>query len=177
LTVFVAAKMRETASTGTKVSCMVMGAFSGRADDAHLKAHPKQQVVQIRLLHLPSRWPRPAPGVTFVALEMNLRARTQGSNVFDYSLGGFCQPSHDRLRCKPEWRAGSWRIEPGADGSLFVRNDDITINPSSSAAEERSQDAVTLKAANDEAAWQMQRMGGPCNYDARTSSSADPPVR
>ena len=29
-------------------------------DDAHLKAHPRQQVVQIRLFHLPSRWPRPA---------------------------------------------------------------------------------------------------------------------
>jgi hypothetical protein len=62
-------------------------------DDAHLKAHPRQQVVQIRLFHLPSHWPRPAPGVTFVALEMNLRARTHGSDAFDYSLGGFCQPS------------------------------------------------------------------------------------
>jgi hypothetical protein len=46
-------------------------------DDAHLKAHPRQQVVQIRLFHLPSHWPRPAPGVTFVTLEMNLRARTR----------------------------------------------------------------------------------------------------
>ena len=62
-------------------------------DDAHLKARPRQQVVQIRLFHLPSRWPRPAPGVTFVALEMNLRARTHRSDAFDYNLGGFCQPS------------------------------------------------------------------------------------
>jgi hypothetical protein len=83
---------------------------------------------------------------------MNLRARTQGSNAFDYSLGGFCQPSRGGLRCKPEWRAGSWRIEPGANGSLIVLNDDITVNPSPSAAEKRSEDAVTLKAANDEAA-------------------------
>jgi hypothetical protein len=58
-----------------------------------------------------------------------------------------------------------------------VRNDDITVNPSPSAAEERSEDAVTLKAANDEAAWQLQRMSGPCNYDASTLSSAAPPVR
>jgi hypothetical protein len=145
-------------------------------DDAHLKAHPRQQVVQIRLFHLPSRWPRPAPEVTFVALEMNLRARTHGSDAFDYSLGGFCQPSGGGLLCKPEWRAGSWRIEPGANGSLIVRNDDITVNPSSSAAEERSEGAVTLKAADDEAAWQVQRMSGPCNYDASTSSSAAPPV-
>ena len=146
-------------------------------DDAHLKAHPRQQVVQIRLFHLPSRWPRPAPGVTFVALEMNLRARTHRSDAFDYSLGGFCQPSYGALRCAPEWRAGSWQIEFGANGSLIVRNDDITVNPTSSAAEERSEDAVTLKAANDDAVWRLQRMSGPCNYDASPSSSAAPPVR
>src|ERR1700722_4366321 len=146
-------------------------------DDAHLKAHPRQQVVQIRLFHLPSRWPRPAPGVTFVALEMNLRARTHRSDTFDYSLGGFCQPSHGALRCAPEWRAGSWQIESEANGSLIVRNDDITVNPTPSAAEERSEDAVTLKAANDDAVWRLQRMSGPCNYDASPSSSAAPPVR
>jgi hypothetical protein len=145
-------------------------------DEAHLKAHPRQQVMQIRLVHLPSRWPQPAPGVTFVALEMNLRTRTHGSDAFDYSLGGFCQPSRGGLCCEPEWHAGSWRIEPGANGSLIVRNDDITVNPSSSAAEERSEDAVTLKAANDEAAWQLQRVAGLCNYDASTSSSVAPPV-
>jgi hypothetical protein len=135
-------------------------------DNTHLQAHPKQQVVQIRLFHLPSRWPQPAPGVTFVALEMNLRTRIHGSNAFDYGLGAFCKPSGDGLRCEPEWRAGSWRIEPGANGSLIVHNDDISVNPSSSAAEERSEDAVTLKAANDESAWRLQRMSGPCNYDA-----------
>src|SRR3984885_767722 len=47
-------------------------------DDAHLKAHPMQQVVRISLFYLPSRWPPPSLGVTFVALEMNLRARTMG---------------------------------------------------------------------------------------------------
>jgi hypothetical protein len=73
-------------------------------------------------------------GVTFVALEMNLRARAHGSDGFDYSLGGFCQPSRGVLRCKPEWRADSWRIELGANGSLIVHNDDITVNPSASAA-------------------------------------------
>ena len=97
-------------------------------DDAHLKAHPRQQVVQIRLLHLPSRWPQPAQGVTFVELEMNLRTRTHGSDAFDYSLGGFCKPSPGELHCEPEWHAGSWRIERGADGSLVVRNNDITVN-------------------------------------------------
>jgi hypothetical protein len=131
-------------------------------DAPHLKAHPRQQVVGIRLLHLPSRWPRPASGATFVELELNLRARTHGSDPFDYGLGGFCQPSPGGLRCEPEWRAGSWRIERGAKGSLIVRNDDITVNPTPSAAEERSDDAVTLKAANDEAAWELQRMTGPC---------------
>ena len=145
-------------------------------DDAHLKAHPMQQVVRIRLFYLPSRWPPPSLGVTFVALEMNLRARTHGSDVFDYSLGGFCNPSHGGLRCEPEWRAGTWRIERGANGSLIVRNDDITVNPSSSAAEERSADAVTLKAANDEAVWSLQPVTGPCDYDAGPSSSAAPPV-
>jgi hypothetical protein len=143
--------------------------------DAHLKAHPRQQVVKIRLFHLPSRWPQPASGVTFVALEMNLRTRTHGGDAFDYSLGGFCRPSPGGLRCEPEWRAGSWQIEPGAKGSLIVRNDDITVNPSASAGEERADNAVTLKAANDEAAWQLQRMSGPCNYEARTLSSEAPP--
>jgi hypothetical protein len=146
-------------------------------DDAHLKAHPRQQVVRIRLFHLPSHWPQPASGVTFVALEMNLRARTHGSNAFDYSLGGFCQPSPGGLRCEPEWHAGTWQIERGANGSLIVSNGDITVNPSSSAAEERSEGAVTLAAANDEAAWRVQRMSEPYNYDANPSSSAAPPVR
>jgi hypothetical protein len=62
-------------------------------DDAHLKAHPRQQVVRIRLVHLPSPWPQAASGVTFVALEMNLRTRTHGDNAFDYSLAGFCKTS------------------------------------------------------------------------------------
>jgi hypothetical protein len=145
-------------------------------DDAHLKAHPIQQVVKIRLLHLPSRWPQPAQGVTFIELEMNLRTRTPGGDAFDYRLGGFCKPSPGGLRCAPEWRAGSWQIEPGTNGSLVVRNNDITVNPSSSAAEERSDDAVTLKAADDEAAWRLQRMSGPCSYDASTLSPTTPPV-
>jgi hypothetical protein len=145
-------------------------------DDAHLKAHPRQQVVQIRLFHLPSRWPQPASGVTFVELEMNLRARAHGNDSFDYSLGGFCQPSGGGLFCKPEWRAGSWRIELGANGSLIVRNHDIIVNPSASAAEERSEDAVTLKAANDEAAWRLQRMPGACHYDSGPSSSPPPAI-
>jgi hypothetical protein len=146
-------------------------------DDAHLKAHPRQQVVRIRLFHLPSRWPQPASGVTFVALEMNLRAHTHGGNAFDYSLGGFCHPSLGGLRCEPGWRVGTWQIERGDNGSLIIRNGDITVNPSSSAAEERSEGAVTLTASNDEAAWRLQRMSGPCNYDAVRSSSAAPPLR
>ena len=92
----------------------------------------------------------------------DLRTRTHASDAFDYSLGGFCQPNRGGLRCEPEWRAGSWRIEGGPNGSLIVRNGDIAVNPASSAAEERSEGAVTLKAANDEAAWRLQRMPGPC---------------
>ena len=146
-------------------------------DDAHLKAHPRQQVVKIRLLHLPSRWPQPAQGVTFIELEMNLRTRIHGGDAFDYRLGGFCKPSPGGLRgVRQNERAGSWQIEPGTNGSLVVRNNDITVNPSSSAAEERSDDAVTLKAADDEAAWRLQRMSGPCSYDASTLSPATPPV-
>jgi hypothetical protein len=114
--------------------------------------------------------------VTFVELEMNLRTRTHESDAFDYSLGGFCKPSPGGLRCKPEWHAGSWQIERGANGSLIVRNNDITVNPSSSAAEERSDDAVTLKAADDEAAWRLQRMSGPCSYHGSTLSPATQPV-
>jgi hypothetical protein len=64
----------------------------------------------------------------FVALEMNLRARTHRADAVDYGLGGFCQPNRCGLRCKPEWRAGSWRIEPGASGSLIIRNEDIIVN-------------------------------------------------
>ena len=99
------------------------------------------------------------------------------SDAFDNSLGAFCKPSPGGLRCEPEWHAGSWQIERGANGSLIVRNDDITVNPTPSAAEERSEDAVTLKAANDEASWQLQRMSRPCNYDASTLSSAASPDR
>ena len=92
----------------------------------------------------------------------------------------------DRLREShfPDLRGGKAYIdsprhaaERGANGSLIVRNDDITVNPTPSAAEERSEDAVTLKAANDEASWQLQRMSRPCNYDASTLSSAASPDR
>ena len=80
-----------------------------------------------------------------------------------------CAASQNGMRV-----AGGSNAEP--NGSLIVRNDDITVNPSSSAAEERSEGAVTLKATNDEAAWRVQRMSGPCNYDASPSTSAAPPL-
>jgi hypothetical protein len=32
-----------------------------------------------------------------------IRARTHGSYAFNYSLGGFCQPTRGGLRCEPEW--------------------------------------------------------------------------
>jgi hypothetical protein len=86
------------------------------------------------------------------------------------------------LPAKPWWaalraRLARRQLADRTRSEWIVRNDDITVNPSPSAAEERSEDAVTLKAANDEAAWQLQRMSGPCNYDASTLSSAAPPVR
>jgi hypothetical protein len=36
-----------------------------------------------------------------------IRARTYGSYAFNYSLGGFCQPTRRGLGCEPEWHAGS----------------------------------------------------------------------
>jgi hypothetical protein len=85
-------------------------------DDAHLKAHPMQQVVRIRLFYLPSRWPPPSLGVTFVALEMNLRARTMGAMRLTTVSGD--SASRALAAC-----AASRNGAPGVSGSKPERRD------------------------------------------------------
>jgi hypothetical protein len=99
-------------------------------DDAHLKAHPRQQVVQIRLFHLPSRWPRPAPGVTFVALEMNLRAPPIGAIRSTTASAGSASRVMERCAARRNGAPGVGRSSPKRmDRSLCGTTTSPSIRP------------------------------------------------
>jgi hypothetical protein len=42
----------------------------------------------------------PRDSLAFGIMRIVIRARTHGSYAFDYSLGGFCQPTRGGLRCE-----------------------------------------------------------------------------
>lgn len=121
-------------------------------DEAHLKAHPKQKVAAIRLLHEPSEI-----DAFGVELMFNLRKRTT-SYAYDYTLFGFCKESRGGLACTPEWDAGTWRIERGRDGTLLVRNGGLIINPYPYDAEEVAPGAIMLNAKPDDKVWRLSEI-------------------
>jgi len=136
-----------------------------RYDAAHLAAHPKQKVAQIRLLHMPESWQPGQGGSFYVVLYMNLRERVKPDQNFDYSLSGFCKPAGQGLRCVPEWEAGSWRIERGPNGTLDIRNAGITANPNPYDAEEIADGAVRLPAKPDDGTWRLTPASGKCEIE------------
>jgi hypothetical protein len=121
-------------------------------DEAHLKAHPKQKVTAIRLMHEPSDTDYFGVGLMF-----NLRKRI-GAEAFDYALYGFCKAKGAGLTCTPEWDAGTWRIERGPDGTLLIRNNGIIVNPSNYDAEEVAPGAVKINAKPDDQTWRLEQI-------------------
>lgn len=130
-------------------------------DEAHLAAHPKQQVTAIRLVHLPEDWQETENGRFYVSLRFKLRGKA-GSGDYAYSLGAFCGPSKGALVCKNEWDAGTWAIQR-AGGGLMIRNaGTIIANPIPYDAEEVADGAVRIKAEPDDKAWLLtSRTAGP----------------
>jgi hypothetical protein len=123
-------------------------------DAAHLAAHPRQQVSRILLDYSPG-----TNDDVYVGLSVNLRKRVGYNEPYDYSIFGICRVSRDGLSCRPEWKAGSWRIERGSGGSLIVRNAGmIVFNPDGYAAEEVAPDAVRIRAEPDDKAWMLYRV-------------------
>jgi hypothetical protein len=119
-------------------------------DAAHLKSHPRQRTVHIRLATDVQD-----DGVIVAALGMNLRKRI-GDPRFDYATTGFCKARGAALVCAPEWESGSFTLERGKGDTLVVRNGGLVMNPASHAAEEIAGDAVDLGKSDDKA-WLLRR--------------------
>jgi hypothetical protein len=126
-----------------------MACWQRSYDAAHLARHPEQKVLRIRLVH-------PADddiGPTFMELQIDLVGRRTA-----YKLSGFCTARGQGLDCRPEWDAGSWRVEAGPGDTLDVVNGGLVLNPDSYVAEERAPDAVALPAAPDDRRWRLSRL-------------------
>lgn len=131
-------------------------------DEGHLKAHPKQRVTAIKLVHLPDDWSDSENGRFYVDLRFKLRGKTS-SNDFEYSLSAFCGATKGGLICKNEWDAGTWRIS-ASSGGLLIRNGGMIIaNPIPYDAEEIADGAVRIRAEPDDRAWLL---------DSRTSDAS-----
>lgn len=126
--------------------------WSRAYDDAHLKAHPRQQVTGLKLVHLPEDWPQAEGGRFFVDLKFNLRKRVKAQD-YDYSISAFCGASKSGLLCVNEWDAATYRIDR-ASGGIVIRNaGTIIANPIPYDAEEVADGAVRITAAPDDKAW------------------------
>ena len=134
-------------------------------DAAHLATHPRQKVAKIRLLHSPENWQPGEGGSVYVMLHINLRERVKPGQAFDYQLGGFCRAAGQGLLCRPEWDAGSWRIERGPNGALDIRNAGITANPDPYDAEEIADGAARIPAKPDDGTWRLSPAAGPCRLE------------
>lgn len=125
--------------------------WSRAYDEAHLRAHPKQQVTAIKLVHLPQDW-QAQRGRFFVDLKFRLRQRVNADD-YDYSISAFCGASKGGLLCVNEWDAGSYRIDR-AEGGVVIRNaGTIIANPIPYDAEEVADGAVRIRAEPDDKAW------------------------
>lgn len=116
----------------------------------HLKAHPKQRVVKIRLATEVQD-----DGTIYAQLGMNLRERTY-SGKFDYAAVAFCKARGEGLRCTPEWDAGHFTIERTGKSALLVRNSRMIINPSNYDSEDIAPGAVDL-GNSDDRSWRLNR--------------------
>jgi len=133
-------------------------------DEAHLRAHPKQLVTRVRLVHLPGGWQPGQGGSFFVMLYFNLRERNAITG-YDYQLSGFCKAAGQGLRCVPEWEAGSWQIERGPNGTLDIRNAGIWVNPNPYDAEEIADNAARIPAKPDDGTWRLSPARDKCQIE------------
>ena len=116
-------------------------------DAAHLKAHPKQLVRQIRIAHRGTA----DDGTLYISLDINLRKRAN-NGTYDYNSGGYCKGKGASLVCTPEWDAGRFTISAGKNGTLVVRNAALIVNPSNYDSEDIADNAVDL-GKSDDATW------------------------
>lgn len=124
-------------------------------DAAHLKSHPRQQVVKIRL-----STDVQDDGTIVAALGMNLRKRI-GDPRLDYATTGFCKARGAGIVCTPEWESGTFTIERGKGETVLVRNGGLIMNPAAHAAEEIAPGAIDL-GKTDDASWRLNRIDSGC---------------
>jgi hypothetical protein len=133
-------------------------------DAAHLSAHPRQKVAEIRLVHIASPGGQDPAGL-YLQLYFNLRERRANADAaHDFKYGGFCKPVGRALRCEAEWEAGTFTVEAGA-GGLLVRNGGIVANPLEYDAEDIADGAVKIPAKPDDGAWSLKPARGECRIE------------
>lgn len=132
-------------------------------DAAHLAAHPRQTIAEIRLVHTPSPDGGDAAGL-YLQLYLNLRQRVSNS-AHDYKYGGFCKTQGRGLRCEAEWEAGVFTVEAGPNGALVVRNGGITANPLEYDSEDIADNAVKIPARPDDGIWSLRPAAGACRVE------------
>ena len=120
-------------------------------DAAHLKAHPLQRTVKIRLSTEVQD-----EGTIRAELGVNLRKRNGAGGQFDYAAPAYCEARQDFLACPSEWEAGSFLIEK-AKGGLMVYNKGMIINPSNYDSEDIAPGSVDLYESDDKQ-WLLRRV-------------------
>ncbi len=120
-------------------------------DAAHLKAHPGQRTVKIRMSTEVQE-----DATIRAELGINLRKRTGQSGPFDYVAFGYCEARKDFVACPSEWDAGSFLIEK-AKGGLKVYNKGMIVNPSNYDSEDIAPGAVDLYESDDKS-WLLKRI-------------------
>jgi len=132
--------LEERLAPGKATSC-----WERRYDEVHLKKHPKQKVVAMRLSAN-----REDDGRLVANLGINLRKRIE-NGIFDYATFATCTAKGKAVACEPEWDSGSFTIEERPDGKLLLRQSKLMMNPANYAAEEVAPDAIDLSKSDDAA--------------------------
>lgn len=113
-------------------------------DEAHLKAHPKQLIANIRLS------PKVQPdGAIAITLGFKIRGKAGGGGRFGYNAFAFCKPNGAELKCVPEWAAGYFSVKTGPRNKLSVTNHGLVVNPSNYDSEDIADEAIDLGKADD----------------------------
>ena len=116
-------------------------------DEAHLKAHPSQNVSKIRLSSEVQD-----DGTVAITLGFKIRGKEGGGGRYGYNAFAYCRPNGPELKCIPEWEAGHFSIKSGPKNALTVVNHGLIINPSNYDSEDIADNAVNL-AGSDDKTW------------------------
>lgn len=112
-------------------------------DAAHLKAHPLQRTVKIRL-----STEAQDDGNIHAELGLNLRQRNGAGRPFDYAASSYCKVRGAALACPSEWDAGTFLLEKSRDG-LLIHNRNMIVNPSNYDSEDIAPGSVELSKTDD----------------------------